>query len=523
MSNNKIRIVTANICFAALISSATFLVLGQTEKVYAQDRYIEAEESLVLPESQCGATLDFQDVETYDGTYSVLRGFVRSHQRAVGYHVDVGCSGTLIANDIFLSAGHCGYAVGDTVRFNYQRDTAGDVRGGEDFAVTEIIEQVNSATLDYAIVRLEGQPGATYGFARVAAREPAVDELITIIGHPGGVPKQISTGPRVNIASALGDNWFRHQADTLGGSSGSGVIDSTGKLIGVHTNAGCSTGANVQGNHAIRMTVLLSQSETLSRIVSRYPEAEIQNGAGLCLDVHRPDIIRNGGRVQVWGCNGQPQQQWRWVGKAIQNVGGLCLDVRASEITKDGGRVQVWECNGHRQQRWRFENGTLMNEAGLCLDVHAPDIDKNGGRVQVWRCNGTTQQNWSVPGAGLVNGAGLCLEVSRRDRTRNGGRVQVWRCNPATHQNWSVQDGALVNGAGLCLDVHAPDINKNGGRVQVWRCNGQRQQNWKLENGSIINDAGLCLDVHAPDIANNGGRVQVWKCNGQRQQSWLIP
>ena len=43
------------------------------------------------------------------------------------------------------------------------------------------------------------------------------------------------------LASGIGDNWFRHQADSLGGSSGSGVIGADGLLVGVHTNAGCQT------------------------------------------------------------------------------------------------------------------------------------------------------------------------------------------------------------------------------------------------------------------------------------------
>jgi len=33
-------------------------------------------------------------------------------------------------------------------------------------------------------------------------------------------------------------------------------------------------------------------------------------GGGKCLDVHAPDMRNDGGRVQVWECNGEPQQQW---------------------------------------------------------------------------------------------------------------------------------------------------------------------------------------------------------------------
>ena len=78
----------------------------------------------------------------------------------------------------------------------------------------------------------------------------------------------------------------------------------------------------------------------------------IINGAGLCLDVHAPDMRNNGGRVQVWQCNGEPQQRWSIRGNSIVNDGGLCLDTQLPDIGNNGGRVQVWQCNGQSQQAW---------------------------------------------------------------------------------------------------------------------------------------------------------------------------
>ena len=40
------------------------------------------------------------------------------------------------------------------------------------------------------------------------------------------------------------------------------------------------------------------------------PKNKLVNAGGKCLDVHVPDMRNNGGRVQVWDCNGEPQQQW---------------------------------------------------------------------------------------------------------------------------------------------------------------------------------------------------------------------
>lgn len=66
-------------------------------------------------------------------------------------------------------------------------------------------------------------------------------------------------------------------------------------------------------------------------------------------------------------------------------------------MTTNGGRVQVWVCNGAPQQQWTaFANGALRNAGGLCLDVHAPDQALNGARVQVWQCNGSPQQRFTT-------------------------------------------------------------------------------------------------------------------------------
>jgi hypothetical protein len=124
----------------------------------------------------------------------------------------------------------------------------------------------------------------------------------------------------------------------------------------------------------------------------------IRTGANLCLDVHAPDIAKNGAKVQVWGCHRQPNQLWAYdrTTRMLRVTGGLCLDVHTPEMTTNGGRVQLWACHGQPNQQWTpAADGTLRNGGGLCLDVHAPDQFKNGGRVQVWACHGAHQQRFS--------------------------------------------------------------------------------------------------------------------------------
>jgi Ricin-type beta-trefoil lectin domain len=133
-----------------------------------------------------------------------------------------------------------------------------------------------------------------------------------------------------------------------------------------------------------------------SSAAEAHQEVIIESGAGKCLDVHRPDITKDGAKVQVWNCNGSAQQKWKIEGNTIKSIVDQCLDVHRPDILNDGGKVQTWGCNGSLQQRWKIEGNTIRNGVDQCLDVHIPDQRKNGGKVQTWGCNGSIQQTWFV-------------------------------------------------------------------------------------------------------------------------------
>ncbi len=258
----------------------------------------------------------------------------------------------------------------------------------------------------------------------------------------------------------------------------------------------------------------------------------IRTSTGRCLDAHGATARQDGGRVQVWSCNGNPQQLWTaFANGTIRNeAGGLCLDVHGPDIANDGGRVQVWGCNNSAQQRWKINSSqkSIKVSSGLCLDAFAAEQFGDGGRVIVHGCHGKPNQRWTFVSpdvlareANVRTGAGLCLDVHAPEVATNGGRVQVWACGNRAQQRWTYDSAtrAIRLASGLCLDAHKPQITTNGGRVQVWPCNGQTQQLWTpLANGALRNGGGLCLDVHATTQSNNGGLVQLWACNGQQQQ-----
>ncbi len=219
-------------------------------------------EALVAPEAEgedtlsqptiCGSRDDSQFVNDYTGNLGPTVAFVDTNKRAVGALENTNtatsskfCSGTLISSDLFLTAGHCvdGSTVGQFVAFNYERARGSTTLLTQShFRIAQVLEDARGG-VDYAIIRLEGSPGNTFGTAPLRTGALSTGEAITIIGHPQGKPKMVEGG---TIQSISGSRAAYGNLDTLGGNSGSGILDANGNVVIVHTNGGCTRtgGAN---------------------------------------------------------------------------------------------------------------------------------------------------------------------------------------------------------------------------------------------------------------------------------------
>jgi V8-like Glu-specific endopeptidase len=224
--------------------------------------------------SICG-TDDMEHVNDYKGDLGQPVEFVKKHQGAVAA-LAMGspensrkfCSGTMISEDLFLTASHCvdpsittKFAV-----FNYEKapGATSEVLPQEHVQIESIVEdRING--LDFAILKLAGKPGLKYGFTPVRAALPENGHLLTIIQHPKGKVKMIESGPKVGESGA----YMQYaDLDTEPGSSGSGVLDDTGALVGVHTNGGCSS--NGGSNKGVKMSEIAKGSKVIQSLASRF-------------------------------------------------------------------------------------------------------------------------------------------------------------------------------------------------------------------------------------------------------------
>jgi hypothetical protein len=151
------------------------------------------------------------------------------------------CSGTLIDDDLILTAGHCIETSSDCEDtlfvFNYfmaAEHVPGTVTTDEIYECAEIVDRVYVGSDDFAIVRLdrpaEGIPPAPVRRGGMFEHRPGGGGVVAI-GHPYGIPLKIADNASAWEGSA---DHFHANTDSFAGNSGSGVCDAaTSELVGI--------------------------------------------------------------------------------------------------------------------------------------------------------------------------------------------------------------------------------------------------------------------------------------------------
>ncbi|MFT4702347.1 MAG: cysteine-rich repeat protein [Bradymonadia bacterium] len=151
------------------------------------------------------------------------------------------CSGTLIDDNLVLTAGHCVEDLGECRSqlyvFDYYFEADGDLQEIDPDDVYEcesVVVTIDAGTLDYAIVELDrpvvGRTPANVNLVDVAL--PA-DSDLTVIGFGSGIPAKVDEGGVVTDGRPDSLDYFEATLDTFGGNSGSGVFNDARELVGI--------------------------------------------------------------------------------------------------------------------------------------------------------------------------------------------------------------------------------------------------------------------------------------------------
>ncbi len=171
--------------------------------------------------------------QTLQQSYNLCQG-----QRFLSDPTPAFCSGTLIDDDLVLTAGHCitsaSECSGTRFVFKFYRTGATaleTVTTADIFSCQTIVARqqavVNGRNLDYAIVRIDrpATPRFTPAPVRAGGSPLTVGQNVAVIGSGSGIPFKIDAGGSVRDARAGTLDYFIASTDTFGGNSGSGVYE----------------------------------------------------------------------------------------------------------------------------------------------------------------------------------------------------------------------------------------------------------------------------------------------------------
>lgn len=172
------------------------------------------------------------------------------------------CTGWLAAGSngsTMVTNNHCFDTQTETstvqARFNYQRTTCGGSTTASYTTYNGGTFLRTSASLDYTLFTLQGNPEATWGEYVATTKTPPIGMAINFPQHPGGGVKRVgfwkdsAQTQRCDVATAnatyggsASGSQMGYSCDSEGGSSGSPIMDAgTGRIIGLHHFGGVSS------------------------------------------------------------------------------------------------------------------------------------------------------------------------------------------------------------------------------------------------------------------------------------------
>jgi hypothetical protein len=195
---------------------------------------------------------DFRLTRFPDGSYGITalslqeeRGLCED-ERFANQPVAASCSGTLIDDDLVLTAGHC-ISVDRPCRsfsyvFNYYLDgpnRLASIRDEDVYTCNRVVLErdaaIDEVTPDFVVVQLDRPVEGTH---LPVEFHPAAEPLekgdpLSMIGFGSGLPAKIDSGARVADPPTPQRDYFVANLDAFEGHSGSAVFDSSNRLSGI--------------------------------------------------------------------------------------------------------------------------------------------------------------------------------------------------------------------------------------------------------------------------------------------------
>jgi len=202
--------------------------------------YVLTDPGLLALAASTVALVDSADVSPQgDGTYLVngapTLGVARrlcSGEPFADQPTAAFCTGFLVSPDRIATAGHCidASSCGSTTFvFGYQMLGAATPRlqfaASDVFTCAQVVDRVQSATNDWAVVRLDRAVTDREPLALRRTGAVALGAPVVVAGHPSGLPLKVAGNAAVQNAAPA--DYFEANVDAYGGNSGSPVVDAT--------------------------------------------------------------------------------------------------------------------------------------------------------------------------------------------------------------------------------------------------------------------------------------------------------
>ena len=241
-------------------------------------------------EKMVGGALDYVPVAYLDlarlAASTVARVVAADTRRPEG-------SGSMVSSRLFLTNNHVldsvDAAKAHLLQFDYELDVAGAPKEWSEFRLKpdSFFWTCDDTDLDVTVVAVGEQvsgsrPVTAFGHLPLSgARDKhAEGDFVTIIQHPEGDYKQIALRENRLIGRGKAGKTLHYGADTLGGSSGSPVLNDQFELIALHHAGGSVLESTLENgdpvpdsNEGIRISVIVQRlREELDRIPAGFRE-----------------------------------------------------------------------------------------------------------------------------------------------------------------------------------------------------------------------------------------------------------